>query len=157
MTHLEVLDDNNLSDDEKEEPANDNDEVSSPQIVHVQRECGLDIIRPTDNARSRLSTVKGAGLVGPHRAKALLIVRTRWVSVARFVNFRCLAPWFMRMCALSRVIALTVNVGGARLYCELIPHRPCRESSEWNRQAARDIGGRLLQWGLHGKLVKPGL
>src|ERR1700753_1422599 len=72
MTHLEVLDDNNLRDDEKEEPADYNDEVSSPQIVHVQRECSLDIIRPADNARSRLSAVKSAGLVGPHDVRVLV-------------------------------------------------------------------------------------
>ena len=50
VTHLEVLDSNNLCKDEEEEPADDDEEVPPPQIVHIQRKPSLDVIRSTDDA-----------------------------------------------------------------------------------------------------------
>jgi len=76
MTHLEVPDNNNLSSHEEEEPANENEEVPSPQIVYIQRKSGPDIIRSTDNARPRLSTVKGTRLIGPNDTRVLVHSRT---------------------------------------------------------------------------------
>ena len=65
MTHLEVFDNNNLRKDEENEPAEDNDEIPPPQILHIQRIPSRDIIRSTDGARPRLRTVEGASLIRP--------------------------------------------------------------------------------------------
>ena len=64
MTHLEVLDNEHLGKDEEEGPADDNEEIPSPQIMDIQRVRGLDVIRSADGAGSRLSPVKSARQVG---------------------------------------------------------------------------------------------
>ena len=65
MTNLEILNDDHLSDDEEDEPADDNDEVP-PQVVHIQRVPGLDVVRSLNGTRPGLRAVKGARLVGPN-------------------------------------------------------------------------------------------
>ena len=72
ITHLEVLNDEHLGNNEEKEPANDNEEVPSPQVVDIQRKAGLDVVRPTDDARSWLSAVESAGLVGSDDVRVLV-------------------------------------------------------------------------------------
>lgn len=72
MTHLEVLNDEHLGNNEKEEKAEDNEEVPPPQVVNIQREAGLDIFRSTDDARPWLSTVKCTGLVRSDDVRVLV-------------------------------------------------------------------------------------
>ena len=75
MAHLKVLNNKHLCKGEEEEPANYDKEVPSPQIVHIKRETGLDVIRSADGAQSWLSTTEGASLVGPNDIGVLVHAR----------------------------------------------------------------------------------
>ena len=72
VAHLEVLDNNDLGNGEKDEPAEDDEEIPSPQIIDIQRVPSLDVIRSTDGARSWGSAVKGAGLVRSNNIRVLV-------------------------------------------------------------------------------------
>ena len=64
QTHVEILNENDLSDLVEQEPSDENDEVSPPQIVDIQRVSGGDVRSPVHRVQTRGSAVKSARLVG---------------------------------------------------------------------------------------------
>ena len=62
--HVEILDENDLSDLVEQEPPDKDDEVSPPQIVDVQGISGGYISGPVHSVQTRGSTVQSTCLVG---------------------------------------------------------------------------------------------
>jgi len=62
-THVEILDENDLSDLVEQEPSDEDDEVSPPQVVDIQRVSGGDISGPVHSIQTGGSAVQSARLV----------------------------------------------------------------------------------------------